>query len=259
MKNTTMNLATQGRNLVYLPFLIIGILLLSSCDMLAPTIKVNVVFDQAEAIEEGNSVLLSGVKIGEVDSVRPTKNKVVLELLLNAEKAEGVQTNAAAIIEGKESVSIVVYNPSTKGDSIKAGGTLFGLNSILELAAWQAGDSISSSVEQVSKLVNTYFNGEEWNKTKREMNNLLGTLEKQGRATHDDLAREFEGLVKNLESQSEQALHEARRSLEKLAGKIEELRNQGQDEMARMLQLLVEELKRALGHKQQPSPPKRTI
>ncbi|MFC1665789.1 MlaD family protein [Pseudomonadota bacterium] len=227
--------------------------------MLTPTVQVNVLFEQANGISEDSSVLLNGVKIGEVKSVTTKGKQVELILQLSVEKAKGVQTNAAAIVEGTEPANVVIYNPSTTAKTVQAGDTLFGLNSSLEFAAWRAGDSISSTVEQVSKFVHTYFEGEEWNKTKKEMNDLLGALEKQGRATHDDLARDFEELTNNLESQSEKALEEAQKSIDALAGKIEELRNQGQDEMARMLQLLIEELNRALGHKRQPVPTERSI
>lgn len=238
---------------------IFSVLLLTSCEMLEPTIQVNLVFNTASGIDDDSDVVLNGVNIGEVDIVSPKGNQVDVRLRLNAEKAKGVQRNAAAMIEGSDQARIVIYNPASAAAPISNGETLLGLSSSLELVTWQASGAIAGTVDLVSKAVNTYFNDDEWNRAKKEMNDLLGSLEKQGRETHDQIAKDFEKLIQNLETQSEQALQQAGESIKMLTDKIKELHEQGQEELARTLQQLVDQLQQALRQHQQSNPQKRAI
>lgn len=232
---------------------LIAACVLVSCGSLSNSVRVSVVFDHVDGLKSGHVVQFKGMEIGKVKAVRQTAEGATVRLQIAADEASQVQRNAAAIIVDGEPQQVRIYNPGTRGDPITEGDTLYGLNSSLELLAWQAGSSVGAmthALQEATDTVEDYFESEEWERAKGEMQMQLDLLAKESSETLERMGKDYAALLNELEAQSEVAMDEARKLYAALSKELEaqlrEFREKGRHDLADALQRLLDALKSAM-------------
>jgi len=229
------------------------ILILHGCSMLNTSIEISAEFRNGKGLESGAKVMFNGVNLGKVKSITPLENSVSVVLSIKKDNASAIQKSAAAIINTENGVFVEILNPAGSGESIAEGAMLYGLNSKLEVAAWQTGVTFGSAaqmLEQVAQSVQGYFESSEWEQSKTDLRNQLAELEKQSQQSMqgmaDEIAKEIDEAVKELESRSARASENAKKHLDELEKQAQEFQNNGQADLAATLQRILEQLEAAM-------------
>ena len=229
------------------------ILILHGCSMLNNSIEVSAEFRNGKGLESGAKVVFNGVTVGKVKSITPHEKSVSIVLSINADNAGAIQKNAAAIINTDNNAFVEILNPAGSGETIAEGEVLYGLNSKLELAAWQTGVTFGATaqmLEQVAESVTSYFESSEWEQSKSDLRDQLAELEKQSQqsmqGTADEIAKEIDDAVKELESRSARTSENAKKHLDELEKQAQEFQNKGQADLAETLQRILEQLEAAM-------------
>lgn len=232
----------------------IGLLLVavvSGCEILNPGLKVNVELGDARGIRSGAAVQFNGVSVGEVKSVDPTTDGVVLTLKLDREHAQSIQTNAAAMIETDAEPYLHIENSHAAADPIADGAMLLGIDSSLEYTAWKAGsllDAAQQNVRHTSSAAKEYFAGPEWQATKQDMQNSIDNLQQRSGEAADKIEPSLRVLLDNLESGSDAAAEQSRQHYDTLKRQLAQWQQQGNEELAEMLRNMLEQLETAQSH-----------
>ncbi|MDH3688522.1 MAG: MlaD family protein [Gammaproteobacteria bacterium] len=229
------------------------IALVAGCGLSSKSIDVSVVFADAEALSPGQVVRFGRNDVGKVKAVERNAEGATVHLRLNEEEAGAVQHNAAAMIVYAEPRRVEIYNPGSTGETITDGDKLYGLNNNLELLAWQAGSaaaSVTQSMQQAVTGLQEYFDSEDWERAKQEMQRQLDLLARESNESLERLGRDYETLLKELESQSAEAMEEAQKHFEDFARALEEqlreLNEKGQHDLANALQRLLDILRSSM-------------
>ncbi len=217
------------------------------------SIEIGAEFGNGKGLESGAKTMFNGVTVGKVKSVTSQENGVSVILSIGKDNASAIQKNAAAIINTDGSAFVEILNPAGSGETIAEGAMLYGLNSKLELAAWQTGVTFGSAaqmLEQVVQSVQGYFASDEWEQSKTDLREQLAELEKQSQQSMqgmaEDIAREIDAAVKELESRSARASEKAKEHMDELEKQAQEFQNNGQADLAETLQRILEQLEAAM-------------
>lgn len=226
-------------------------LALMSCSSLSNSVHVSVVFDHANGIASGTAVQYDGTTIGKVKAVTHGADGATVQLQL--EKSNRVQRNSAAIITNDESQQVEILNPGSSGEAVADGDKLYGLNNHLELLAWRAGSTLGAVTEAMGEVTWTtqdYFESEEWEQAKREMQTQMDILTRQSSDALERIGKDYEVLLRELETQSEKAMERALKDYETLTDELEtelrQFRDDGQEELSDAVQRLLDILNSAL-------------
>lgn len=221
--------------------------------MLNNTIEISAEFRNGKGLEPGAKVLFNGVTVGKVESLNPHENRVSVTFSIDADKSSAIQKNAAAVINSENATFVEIINPAGSGETIAEGARLYGLNSHLELAAWQTGVTFGAAaqmLEQVAESVTSYLESDEWEQTKKDLQEQLSILEQQSQQAMQgvvqDIAIEIDAAVKELESRSARASENAQKHFEKLEKQFQEFQNKGQTDLTVTLQRILEQLQAAM-------------
>lgn len=243
----------QSMTALYKSIPLFVILILNGCSMLNNSIEISAEFRNGKGLESGDKILFNGVNIGKVKSITPLENRVTVVLSINKDNVGTIQKNAAASINTDNGVFIEILNPAGSGETIAEGSMLYGLNSKLELAAWQTGVTFGSAtqlLEQVAQSVQGYFESNEWEQSKSDLHDQFAELEKQSQQSMqgiaEEISKEIDDAVKELESRSARASENAKKHLEELEKRAQDFQNKGQADLAETLQRILEQLEAAM-------------
>lgn len=226
-------------------------LALIGCSSLSNSVHVSVVFDHADGLTSGTAVQYGGTTIGKVKAVTHGADGATVQLQL--EESSRVQRNAAAMITNDGSPRVEILNPGSTGEAIADGDKLYGLNSHLELLAWRAGSTLGAMTEAMGEAAWTaqdYFQSEEWEQAKREMQTQVDILARQSSDALERIGKDYDVLLRELESQSQKAMDQALKDYETLTDELEvqlrQFSEDGQEELSDALQRLLDILNSAI-------------
>ncbi|MFZ0488588.1 MAG: MlaD family protein [Arenicellales bacterium] len=227
---------------------------LSAC---ARELHVSATFNNSSGLATGVPVYLDDAKVGEISGLTRTGATVRARLALDPDLVAALRSGSAALLTTRGGHTVIeLYNYRPGGDPLKDDAVLVGLNNSLEYAAWQAGESIDTgtkSMNDLAKTVHDYFQSDEWEQKKNEMNRQFDDLKQQLGRSYDDTNKAYQKFLGDLESQSEEARKQARESYAQLARRlkeqIEHLKQQGNEKLVEPLQRLLDELSRAMAKK----------
>ena len=228
--------------------------LLSACSR---DISVSVTFEGAGPLKTGAPVYFNDVQIGEVADSTITGDLMKADLSLDPELAAGLKSGSAALLGARDGQPVVtLYNYRPGREPLQSGGELIGLNDPLELAAWRTGEALdtgSQSMEEVTRSMTEYFESEEWQQRKEEMNRRMEALQSELGRTYEETNRAYNEFLEDLESQSEAARERAQESYSRLTERLRQdiarLKEQGNEELVEPLMRLLEDLSRAMEKK----------
>lgn len=229
-------------------------LLLSACS--PTTVQLTASFTDAKGISQGAGVYFLGVKIGEVSDIAIRDNRSVVSMNVEKEQSSKIMQGAAVTLDGNP-VTANIHNPGQAGQAVEDGAKLKGLNSPLELAAWQAGSTLGSfgkSLSDAAESLDSYFSGEEWQAAKQDMDEILQELGEQSQGALDQLQQDYLSFIESLETQSETARENAEENLRKLEQKLRELGEEGEQNLNTLLEQLREHLNGAAEKKRGDEP-----
>jgi paraquat-inducible protein B len=195
-----------------------------------------VLFDERHHLEGGEAVRLHDFEIGEVTNVELSQARVRAEIRLDPEVFPQLTEQTTFSVENEDSAGryLETYVLDPDAPPLRAGATLEGVDSVLELTVRRAGASIwfKSAMELVEEM-------------KRELEQIDWNEGEQA------LREQWEEASKELEKLSEQSKEEAKKSYDKAAAQvkklIERLDELGHSEEAQNLRERLEKLKRDLG------------
>lgn len=220
-------------------------------------LDVSVTFNNPTTLATGTPVYLGEAKVGEVSGLTTTGVTTTAQLSLDPDQTAGLRGGTAALLTARKAGPVIeLYNYRPGRDPLHSGAVLVGLNSTLEYAAWQAGETLATgkqSMNALAKTVTGYFQSEEWQRQKDEMNRQLESLRQQLGQSYNETSRAYRDFLNDLESQSEQARQGAKKSyaelVKRLGEQIEQLEAQGNEQLVEPLQKLLDELSRAMKKK----------
>lgn len=124
----------------------------------AADLRYNVTFTSGKGLEVGDVAVLSGIAIGEVESVRLAGDRAVtVKLRIHDEHREKVQSNSTAYIANSTlpNVSgrmvVEIHNPSAPAGPMAPGTTIEGKNSWLELTAWRGASALQGWADSIGR------------------------------------------------------------------------------------------------------------
>lgn len=229
-------------------------LLLTAC---SEQMGVSVTFEDAVPLEAGTPVYFNNIEVGEVTDSTITGELMKVELSLDPELVAGLNSGSAALLAEQDGQrAIMLYNYRPGKEPIHADGELIGLNDSLELAAWRTGEALDTgkeSVDEMTRSVTAYFESEEWQRKKEQMNQRMEDLKSELGETYERTNRAYQEFMSDLESQSEAARERAEKSYAELSEKLREdiarLKAEGNEKLVEPLLKLLEDLSRAMEKK----------
>lgn len=231
------------------------LLLLSGCGSdgkMADSVDLSVRFEQPKQLEEGTKVEFGGVTIGEVVRVIAGDDETTVELRLDADKAGVVQKNAAAVITNLNGPAVKIINPAeatAETLTVDNGDNLRGLNSSLDEAAWHAGKAIGvmqGVLEQATQSFNEYFESDEWNTTKNEVENGLNDLGEQSAEAAESIRKNVEQMMAELEAQTGETVRDAEKHFGEIEKQFRDFGENGGQEMLDTFESFLESLREAM-------------
>lgn len=219
--------------------------------------SVSVTFEDAGVMAPGMPVFLSGVQVGEVDRSTLSGDLTEVELSLEPDLVAGLSTGSAALLSTHDGESaILLYNYRPGDEKLQDGGELIGLHNAFEAAAWRTGEVLDTgkrSVDEMTRSMTEYFQSEEWQKQKEDMNRQMEQLKDDLGQTYEETNESYRKFLENLESDSEAARERAEELYSRLAEQLREdiarLKEQGDENLVEPLLQLLDQLSRAMEKK----------
>lgn len=220
-------------------------------------LHVSATFENSARLAAGVPVYLDDAKVGEISGLTRTGATVRAKMTLDPGQVAALRSGSAALLTSRDGHTVIeLYNYRPGGETLQEGAVLVGLNSSLEYAAWQAGESFDTGTQTMSNMarsVQNYFQSDEWRQKKENMNRELENLKQQLGQSYDDTNKAYQEFLEDLESQSKEARERARESYaevtRRLKAQIDRLKQQGNEKVVEPLQRLLDDLSRAMEKK----------
>jgi ABC-type transporter Mla subunit MlaD len=223
--------------------LLVVLFLLSGCSR---DVMVSTVLEDTAGLRPGDRVYLDSGEVGVVDSIEATEQTpgFTVDFGLYPQNAELIQKNAVAYVPPEGPPMLVLLNPSEPAAPVAPGGRLKGL-SPLELAIWQVSDAAgraSSLMEALALRIDNYFESEEWEKARADIDDEISGLAASSRATAEHVAEELQVLIESLTETVAGSANELSEELTRIEEEIATLEMQGHEELAGSLRGLLERI-----------------
>ncbi len=218
------------------------------------SLDVVVSFGAAPGLEKGDAVMLGGEQIGKVAKLEHIDQQTNAVLALDPDKSISLRSNAAAMVVAQDSAHVVeIYNSTTGSSPLDSGHELLAIDSGLELLAWRAGETLDQTNKQVGDALNSlqeYFSSPEWEQQKKELQEDLAGLEQAVGRSSDQARRELESLLGSLDKKSKETAAQLDQQYQALRDDLsvlgQELARQGQENLLPALQKILSTVREAL-------------
>ena len=219
------------------------LLLLTGCSR---SVSVSTVLEETGGLRAGDKVYLEAREVGVIDGIEAAGQTpgFALAISLYPEHAELVQEDAVAYVPPEGPPMLVLVNPAETAPSVAAGGRLKGL-SPLELTIWQVSDAAaqaSSLMEALALRIDDYFESEEWQQARVQLDKEMSELAASSRATAERVVEELEQLIKSLTETAADRAEEVSEEMVRIEEEIRRLEAEGHEELAASLRRLLERL-----------------
>jgi ABC-type transporter Mla subunit MlaD len=207
---------------------------------------VSTVLDDSGGLRPGDRVYLDSREVGSVTGVTAAAKTpgFTIEFGLYPEHAELVQANAIAYIPLKSPPMVVLENPVEEADPVAPNGRLRGL-SPMEAAVWQANeaaDSASEFMAAFARKIDRYFESEDWQETRAEIDAGMEELATESRTAADRIADAFRELVDTLNEAAARGSATLEDEVAGIEHDIAKLKADGHEELAASLQRLLDRI-----------------
>jgi hypothetical protein len=231
------------RHLTIRLFLLSSVIVLSAC---AREVPISTVLEDSGGLRPGDRVYLDSREVGSVSAVVVTEETpgFTVEFGLYPEHAELVQANAIAYVPLRSPPMIVLENPAEKADAVAAGAHLKGL-SPMEAAMWQANDAANSASEFMAAFaekIESYFESEDWQETRAEIDAGMDELASESRTAADRIADAFRELVDTLNEAAARGSATREDEVAAIEQDIAKLKADGHEDLATSLERLLERI-----------------
>ena len=222
--------------------LLAAVLLVASCgEDKAP--ELSVLFWTDATVAQGNEVVFDRATVGKVNKVAAEGDGSRITLSVSADKLAMLHEGSAAMMTTFGGSPVVEVYDRGSGDALSDGGELIALNNSLEYLAWQTGksvDSAQSSLMEMTASVQSYFESEEWEGKRREVEQRLEQLGANAENTMQQMQEDYDAMVKELESKTEESAELAKKHYEQLSENVEKqlklLMENGEESLAATMQ-----------------------
>jgi len=218
-------------------------LLLPGCSR---DVMVSTVLEDSAGLRPGDKVYLESGEVGFVDSIEVTEQTpgFTIDIGLYPQHAELIQEDAVAYVPPEGPPMLRLLNPSEPAAPVAPGDRLKGLTP-LELAIWQVSDAAgraSSLVEALALRIDHYFDSEDWEQTRAEIDDEISGLATSSRTTAERVAEELQALVESLTEQAADSASELSEEVARIEAEIARLQAEGHEELADSLRRLLDSI-----------------
>ena len=217
-------------------------------------LTVSTEFTNTQDVNSGSLVYLDGKVVGEVTDVVSSNKGTQVEISIQPESVELIDSNAAVVINRlKQSAPIEIYNRGKRTGPIQAGQSLTGLDSMFQLGAWMVGDAIqvgSSSVSEYVDAFQKYLQGEQFQQDKQQVQQQINAAQTAARKTIESVNTEMNSAIKELSQLEEPAAQAVEQFGDELSPVLEELAKSG-SAVIQELEKLTQSLEQAQQQEQQ--------
>jgi hypothetical protein len=217
------------------------LLLLAGCSRGVP---VSTVLEETGGLRAGDKVYLDAREVGSIDGIEAAEQTpgYAIEVSLYPEHAVLVQEDAVAYVPLESPPMLVLVNPSETAPPVAPGGRLRGL-SALELTIWQVSDAASqasSLMEALALRIDDYFESEEWQQARAQLDTEVSELAESSRATAERVGEELAQLIESLTETAAEHADELGEEMARIEKEIRRLEAEGHEELAESLRRLLE-------------------
>lgn len=195
-------------------------------------VKVAANFANTQHFTVGSPLYYEDQVIGSVKRVEQGEHGAKVTLFIHQEAASLLSSRSAAVVNRlKVGSPIEVYNPSLRnGESLQDGQTIKGLDSMVQLGAWLAGDVIQFGSDTLLGYVHSfqdYLSSPEFEQDSAALQSQLGAAQKSANRALEQIETELESAAKKL-TVTEQAAAQAILELgEELTPVVERMADDG--------------------------------
>jgi len=231
-----------------------SLVLLSACTQ---DVAVSTVLEDTGGLRPGDKVYLAAREVGSVERIGVAEQTTgfTVELALYPEHAELVQSNAVAHVPLKSPPSVVLINPTEPAARVAPGGRLRGL-SPLEAAVWQAHDAAvaaSDFIDQFAREIDRYFEGDDWARTRAQIDAELAELAADSREAADRVVEELRLLLESIREDARAGAHALEAEVAAIEQHIARLEAEGHEELVTSLRRLLDQIEAMAPSDQKPS------
>lgn len=218
----------------------------------ARSLQYTVIFEDAQNLQAGDKVMLSGVQIGVVKylQLHTHPSRVDVRLQIDPKHAEKVRADSTAIIRdiafpnvsGQKIVEVINTEGDPSAPPMQDDMIIYGTDGLLELQAWKlkqkftmdsegwqrTTERIGEQVEKLGDEIQQFQTSPQVKQTITKLNEFLKTLREQGRQSIDELNQQWPALKKEIEPM------------------MRELQDFGREYLVKQIQRIVEEIERTL-------------
>lgn len=231
--------------------LLVLIALVSGCTQ---TVQVSAMFAPEVQVSPGADVWFGQGVIGEVRRISKEGDGTRVFIALDPDESKGLMKGAAAAPVTRDDVAgIEIFNFRSGQEPLGDGDELVGLNNALEYFSWQSRETLdftSGALSTFTTSVQNYFDSEEWQSQKKEMEQSFAQLGADVQSAVEDMLRDYEALVEELQARSEQNSEQIGRQLDEittmLQQQIQELLQNNEAALTDSLQELLDRLEQTL-------------
>jgi len=189
-------------------------------------INVTAKFKNTKDIKQGATVYFEGRSIGEVADVSGADNGSVVKLEINEDAVSSISSDAALVVNRvKPGAPIELHNPAGELiETVQAGQSIKGIDSMLELMAWSVGDVLSEGGKEFTSFVKGfkgYLQGDDFQRGKQQFQSQM-----------NEAASAATNAIKSIERDLGDVFDEMLASEEEMAGALDALT----DELSPMVQ-----------------------
>jgi len=183
-------------------------------------IEVSANFNNTKDIKTGAPIYFQGQSVGEVADVSTDDAGSEVHLEIDQEAATQISSGAALVVNRvKPGAPIEIHNPAgAVTETLQAGQSIKGIDSMLELMAWSVGDAINEGGRELTSFVKgfqEYMQGEDFQRGKAEFQNQV-----------KEAANATSRAVKSIEQDIGEAFDDMLATEQEMAKAMEELGNE---------------------------------
>ena len=218
-------------------------------------VSVTAKFGNTKDISDGATVYFEGRSVGEVADVSGTDTGSVVKIEINKDAAANISSGAAVVVNRvKPGAPIEIHNPAGElVESLQAGQTILGIDSMLELMAWSVGDALNEGGKELTSFVKgftNYVQGDDFQNGKdqfrSQMNEAAGAATKAIKSIEQDIGEAFDDMLAS-EKEMANAIEELGNELSPM---VQEMSKTG-TELALEMERFAQSLERATPEQQE--------